>query len=70
MTWKRNDVNYKYIKIYRDILLISAGFLFIFDQHVLFVIIIFLLCFVLIQLLYFQKVGSGLTFVNEKKELD
>ncbi|WP_298471837.1 DUF58 domain-containing protein [uncultured Psychrobacillus sp.] len=69
MTWKRNDVNYKYIKIYRDILLISGVFLFIFDQHVLFVIIIFLLCFVLIQLLYFQKVGSGLTFVNEKKRV-
>lgn len=69
MTWKRNDLNFKYIKIYRDILLFSAGFLFFFQQHILFVIISFLLCFVFIQMLYFKKIGNGLTLVNEKKRV-
>lgn len=69
MTWKRNDGNFYYIRTYRNILLTLAIFLFFFEQHVLFVIITFLLCFVFIQMLYFQKVGNGLTLVNEKKRV-
>lgn len=69
MTWKRNDGNFYYIKIYRDLLLLLAGFLFFFEKHILFVIISFLLCFVFIQMLYFKKVGNRLTLVNEKKRV-
>ena len=69
MIWKRNDLNFKFINSYRDILLVSAIFLFLFGQKLLFVIICFSLILVLVQMLYFRKVGEGLSLVNEKKRV-